>query len=79
MEIIKDIVKNYQMGFITSYEFIQQYMDVLKLLGADKELSDTWNGLCEPLAQHLCKIVDHKGQHGAYVSISQFNKEGGEL
>jgi hypothetical protein len=43
MEEIKEIKKNYEMGFISSQEFLCEYADVLSKLGAQGELIDAMN------------------------------------
>lgn len=67
---IKEIVDNYRMGFITSYEFIGQVMDILSLMGAEQELSDVWNDHDAQLAQYLISIFESK--EGIRKHISEF-------
>ena len=43
MEEIKEIKKNYEMGFISSHEFLCEYAGVLSKLGAQGELIDAMN------------------------------------
>lgn len=70
---IKEIVDNYRMGFITSYEFIGQVKDILHLMGADKELSDVWNNHDAALAGFLCSMFEDNAKWGAvHKSISDF-------
>lgn len=61
MEEIKTIKENYEMGFITSYEFLCQYADVLARLGASGELCNAMNTVLAPLADFVVKdILDAK-------------------
>lgn len=68
MTMINEIVTNYKLGFITSQEFIGQYIDVLNLVGAGDVLSDKMNEVCQPLAQYLVNIVEKK-ERGSIASF----------
>ena len=57
MEEIKEIKKNYEMGFISSQEFLCEYADVLSKLGAQGELIDAMNTVLAPLADFIVKDI----------------------
>lgn len=57
MEEIKEIKKNYEMGFISSHEFLCEYADVLSKLGAQGELIDAMNTVLAPLADFIVKDI----------------------
>ena len=57
MEEIKEIKKNYEMGFISSHEFLCEYADVLSKLGAQGELIDAMNTALAPLADFVVKDI----------------------
>lgn len=42
----QQLIQSYRLGFITSYEFIYQYMDFLWSLGAGQSLADVMNLEC---------------------------------
>ena len=67
---IKDLVNNYELGFISPQEFISRYMEMLTALGAEQELYNVWSELDAPLANHLLGILK-----GSCKRISDFNKE----
>lgn len=70
MNELKQILQNYRMGFITPVEFIYQYMDVLRQMGAEKELHQVFNNLNMPLAEFLAGIIE-----GNNKSIWEFEVE----
>ena len=53
-EDLKTMVDNFNMGFITPTDFLRQYEDYLRTLGAEKCLSDKMDELLSGLA---CSIV----------------------
>lgn len=57
MEEIKEIKKNYEMGFISAQEFLCKYTDVLAELGAQGELIDAMNTVLAPLADFVVKDI----------------------
>lgn len=57
MEEIKEIKKNYEMGFISSNEFLYEYAGVLSKLGAQDELIDAMNTVLAPLADFIVKDI----------------------
>ena len=57
MEEIKEIKKNYEMGFISSQEFLCEYANVLAKLGAQGELLDAINTVLSPLADFVVKDI----------------------
>ena len=57
MEEIKEIKKNYEMGFISAQEFLCEYIDVLAELGAQGELIDAMNTVLAPLADFIVKDI----------------------
>ena len=57
MEEIKEIKKNYEMGFISSHEFLCEYIDVLAELGAQGELIDAMNTVLALLADFIVKDI----------------------
>lgn len=57
MEEIKEIKKNYEMGFILSHEFLCEYAGVLSRLGAQGELIDAMNTALAPLADFVVKDI----------------------
>ena len=56
-EVIKEIKKNYEMGFISSHEFLCEYAGVLSKLGAQGELIDAMNTVLAPLADFIVKDI----------------------
>ena len=65
---ILEMVDNYQNGFITPMELLNQLSDLLSYLGANKELDDIINDLLSPLAD----FVEMKLIKGEHFSISEF-------
>lgn len=57
MEEIKEIKKNYEMGFISPLEFLCEYAGVLSKLGAQCELIDAINTTLAPLADFVVKDI----------------------
>lgn len=57
MKEIKEIKKNYEMGFILSQEFLCEYAGVLSKLGAQGELIDAMNTVLAPLADFIVKDI----------------------
>ena len=57
MEEIKEIKKNYEMGFISSHEFLCEYAGVLSKLGAQGELIYAMNTALAPLADFIVKDI----------------------
>ncbi len=57
MEEIKEIKKNYEMGFISAHEFLCEYAAVLVKLGAYGELTDAMNTVLAPLADFIVKDI----------------------
>ena len=57
MEEIKEIKKNYEMGFISAQVFLYEYIDVLAELGAQGELTDAMNTVLAPLADFIVKDI----------------------
>ena len=57
MEEIKEIKKNYEMGFISAHEFFCEYAAVLVKLGACGELTDAMNTVLAPLADFIVKDI----------------------
>ena len=56
-EMIKMMCENYQMGFITSHEFLLQYSDILRSLGANKCVEDKMDELLEPFASAVAEML----------------------
>lgn len=57
MKEIKEIKKNYEMGFISAQVFLYEYTDVLVKLGAQGELTDAMNTVLAPLADFIVKDI----------------------
>ena len=57
----QQLIQNYRLGFITSYEFIYQYMDFLWSLGVGQPLADVMNLECRDLADYLVGILEGSG------------------
>ena len=57
MEKIKEIKKNYEMGFISAQVFLFEYTDALTELGAQGELVDAMNTVLAPLADFIVKDI----------------------
>jgi hypothetical protein len=68
MEALKQLLRNYEMGFLSPLEFILKYRDILSLVGADTELGAILNQAVTPLANHLAGIL-----RGSELKISDFN------
>lgn len=72
MKEIEKICENYEMGFISAYEFLREYAEHLGFLGANKPLLDKMSESLAPLANHVHSIV--KGGYKSGKSIEDFNK-----
>lgn len=72
MKEIEKICENYEMGFISPYEFLREYAEYLGFLGANKPLLDKMGEVLTPLANHVLSIV--KGDYRNGKSIDDFNK-----
>ena len=70
-EEILEMVSNYQNGFISPMELLNQLSDMLSCLGANKELDDIINNLLSPLAD----FVEMKLIKGEKFSISEFKND----
>ena len=55
------LIQNYRLGLITSYEFIYHYMDFLWDFGAGQGLSNIMNQECSDLAEYLIGIIEGSG------------------
>ena len=68
---ILEMVENYEMGFISPMELLNQFSDLLSYLGSNKELDDIINEFLKPLADFMeMKLI--KGEH---FSISEFKND----
>ena len=68
---ILEVVDNYQNGFITPMELLNQFSDLLSYFGSNKELDDRINNLVLPLADFgAMKLI--KGEH---FSFSEFKNK----
>lgn len=63
------MVENYEMGFISPKEFLNQYADLLSYLGFAKDLEDRMNDLLSPLSSFVSK----KLKEGEHFSIVEFD------
>ena len=72
MKTLTDLIANYKMGFITSAEFINKYMELLCLLGSPQDLMNAENALLAPLADYLIGIAEGSGN---LISRFSFNLE----
>ena len=70
METFKQLLKNYEMGFITPLEFVLKYQDMLHLVGAENDLRSILNQAVQPVATHLANIL-----RGSHQQISDFNNQ----
>lgn len=68
---IMEMVSNYQNGFITPMELLNQFSDLLSYFGSNKELDDKINSLVLPLANFVAK----KLKAGEKFSFSDFKFE----
>ena len=68
---ILEMVDNYQNGFITPMELLNQFSDLLSYFGSNKELDDKINDLVLPLADLLAK----KLKAGEHFSFSEFKNK----
>lgn len=67
---ILDMVENYEMGFISPNEFLNQFSDLLAYLGSADDLEERMNNLLSPLA----KFVANKLKEGDHFSFYEFDK-----
>ena len=68
---ILEMVDNYQNGFITPMELLNQFSDLLSYFGSNKELDDRINNLVLPLADFVAmKLIK-----GEYFSFSEFKND----
>ncbi|UKK61139.1 hypothetical protein L6468_08990 [Prevotella communis] len=51
------MAENLEMGFISPLEFLLQYGDILRALGAEKCLNDKMSEILEPLATSIAAMV----------------------
>lgn len=65
---ILEMVENYEMGFISPKEFLNQYSNLLAYLGCANDLNDEINNLLLHLANFLAK----KLKEGEHFSIYEF-------
>lgn len=65
---VKDIITNYNMGFINAHEVCNQFLDILSYFGSDKGLEEQINIELEPLARFL---IDNFENH-KYERIENF-------
>lgn len=73
MEEIKEIKKNYEMGFISSHEFLCEYAGVLSRLGAQGELIDAMNAALAPLADFVVRdILNAKDSEKKQIKVFNF-------
>lgn len=68
---ISNMVENYEMGFISPMELLNQFSDLLSFFGSNKELYDKINDLVYPLAN----FVAQKLKEGEHFSLSEFKKD----
>ena len=68
---ILEMVDNYQNGFITPMELLNQFSDLLSYFGSNKELDGKINSLVLPLADFVAK----KLKAGEKFSFSDFKFE----
>ena len=63
--ILSQMCDNYELGFITSHEFLMQYMDILRMFGAHKCLEDKMSEMLNDLASGIvCMLRDeNKGNN----------------
>ena len=67
METFKQLLNNYEMGFLTPLEFVLKYQDMLYLVGASADLNRILNQAVQPVASHLAGIL-----RGSNQTISDF-------
>ena len=68
---ILEMVENYEMGFISPMELLNQFSDLLSYFGSNKELDDKINDLVLPLADFVSK----KLKAGEHFSFSEFKND----
>ena len=68
---ILEMVDNYQNGFITPMELLNQFSDLLSYFGSNKELDYKINDLVLPLSDFVAK----KLKAGEHFSISEFKND----
>lgn len=68
---ILEMVDNYEMGFISPMELLNQFSDLLSYFGSNKELDDKINCLVLDLADFVAK----KLKAGEKFSFSDFKFE----
>ena len=74
MDSIKQIINDYNMGFLSAHEVCNQFLDVLTYFGADKELAEQMDKELTPLARFLMDNFEkHSGRR-----IEQFQEFKGE-
>lgn len=55
--LIGDLINNYQMGFITSHEFLCKYLDLLSQFQASRVLRNLMDEALRPLANDVISCV----------------------
>ena len=68
---ILEMVENYETGFISPMELLNQFSDLLSYFGSNKELDDKINDLVLPLAYFVAK----KLKAGEHFSFSEFKND----
>lgn len=56
-EQIKMMLENYELGFISSMDFLSQYKNILQLFGAHKCIEDKMNEALSDLANGIFKML----------------------
>lgn len=56
-DTIKQMCENLEMGFISPLEFLMQYADILRMLGAEKCIKDKMNEKLQDLALDICHML----------------------
>lgn len=72
-EMIRQMCENYRMGFITSHEFLMQYSDTLRFLGANKCVEDKISELLEPFASAVADML--MSDNSEYNMIEHYGTE----
>ena len=71
---VKQIIDNYNMGFIGAHEVCEQFLDILTYFGADKALSQQMDNELQPLARFLMdNFENHK--YNQIENFQQYKKD----
>lgn len=70
---ILEMVENYELGFISPKEFLNQFSDLLAYLGSASDLNIEINNLLSPLANFVANKLK-EGEHFSFIEFKNIEK-----